>query len=55
MAREQSGAQPVFSWWAAARALRWRLRHHTAFDLELGDQVLVSSHAAPLRIFSNVV
>ena len=26
--------------------------HHTAFDLELGDQVLVSSHAAPLRIFS---
>ena len=29
--------------------------HHTAFDLELGDQVLVSSHAAPLRIFSNVV
>ena len=29
--------------------------HHESFDLELGDQVLVSSHATPLRIFSNVV
>jgi len=41
--------------------LRWNSQHgtvyidghHTTFDLELGDQVLISSHATPLRIFSN--
>lgn len=26
--------------------------HHTRFDLELGDQIFVSSHASPLRIFA---
>ena len=41
--------------------LRWNSQHgkvyvdghHTTHDLELGDQIFISSHATPLRIFSH--
>ncbi|KAJ8604900.1 hypothetical protein CTAYLR_004321 [Chrysophaeum taylorii] len=40
--------------------IRWNSQHgcvwidgpHTSFDLELGDEILITSHAIPLRLFS---
>jgi len=40
--------------------LRWNSQHgavyidghHTTLDLELGDEVLISSHATPLKLFA---